>query len=79
MKEEENKLFQRVRNFGGYNIYYTLEEELLIDKIDLNGGIISLKELNIEELILCKYMVQKGMLNRIKDNRTTYYMINKRG
>ena len=70
-------MFERMRNFNGYNMFFSLEEENILDKIDINNGIISKKDLTPVETNECKNMVTRGLLNRIKDNNCIYYMINK--
>ena len=71
--------FYRYDNFDNYNMFYTLEEEIILDKIDLNGGILSKIDLNDNEIEECKKMVSRGLLNRIRDNNKTYYMKNYTG
>lgn len=70
-------MFSRYNKFDGYNMFYNIDEEIIIDKIDMSGGIISKSELNEHELQLCKNMTTKGLINRIKDKNNIYYMINK--
>lgn len=67
---------ERYDTFGGYNMYYSLEEQIILDKIKLRDGILSKIDLSPSEIEECRKMVGKGLLNRITDKNKTYYMIN---
>lgn len=76
MNENSENNMERYGNFGGYRLNYTLEEEIILEKIKLLDGIISKKNLSDAEQYLCSVMTSKGLLNRIIDNNKTYYVIN---
>ena len=76
MKESLENNMERYGKFGGYRLNYTLEEEIILEKIKLLDGIIATKDLSDSEQYLCSTMTSKGILNRIVDNNKTYYVIN---
>ena len=76
MKESLENNMERYGKFGGYRLNYTLEEEIILEKIKLLDGIIANRDLSDSEQYLCSSMTSKGILNRIVDNNKTYYVIN---
>jgi hypothetical protein len=69
----------RFREFqGGIQMPVSLEEEALIKKIDdSKEGITEKDNLDERELELARKMVSRGLLNRVRTNEKTFYMVNK--
>ena len=61
---------------SGIRLPISNEEQLLVDKIQNNGGSCSKRSLDIREIYLAAQLVKKDVLTRTKIKDKIYYVLN---